>query len=76
MVMMMFLWDEDERRPKPLHWGRTMIAFAGVLLFAVLMVYLVSTADFGKDSRTTVPRTPGPCAPFCIGSPAPEPGGP
>ncbi|MGK8522323.1 hypothetical protein ACRS6B_12545 [Nocardia asteroides] len=71
--MMMFLWDEDERRPKPLHWGRTMVAFASVLLFAVMVVYLVSTADFGEASRSTVPRTPGPCAPFCIGAPAPPP---
>ncbi|MGO4616473.1 hypothetical protein AB4305_23805 [Nocardia sp. 2YAB30] len=72
---MMFLWDDDERRPRPIHWGRTMVALAAVLLLAVLAVYLVSTADFGT-SKTTVPRTPGPCAPFCTKSPAPEPGEP
>ncbi|MEU7764514.1 hypothetical protein AB0B25_05250 [Nocardia sp. NPDC049190] len=68
----MILWDDDERRVRPIHWGRTMAAFAAVLLFALLAVYLVSTADFGGASGTTAPRTPGPCAPFC---PAP-PGGP
>lgn len=57
-MVMMFLWDEDERRPRPIHWGRTMVAFAAVLLFALLAVYLVSTADFGDASKTTVPRTP------------------
>ncbi|MFR9751055.1 hypothetical protein ACL02S_08455 [Nocardia sp. 004] len=62
---MMFLWDDDKRRPRPLHWGWTMLALGAVLLFAVLMVYLVSTADFGDTPRTTTPRTPGPCAPFC-----------
>ncbi|UAK34887.1 hypothetical protein K8O92_14280 [Nocardia asteroides] len=76
MVMMMFLWDEDERRPRPLHWGRTMMAFAAVMLFALMAVYLVSTADFGEAAESKVPRTPGPCAPFCIGPSAPEPGGP
>ncbi|MGX1770491.1 hypothetical protein [Nocardia brasiliensis] len=62
--------DDNDRRP--IHWGGATIAFALVLLGAILVVYLVSTADFGDPSKSTVPRTPGPCAPFCTATPVPQ----
>ncbi|WP_194836530.1 hypothetical protein [Nocardia sp. XZ_19_369] len=62
--------NSDGGRP-PIHWGGAMIAFALVLVGAVLVVYLVSTADFGQPATSTVPRTPGPCAPFCPATPVP-----
>ncbi|WP_069164241.1 hypothetical protein [Nocardia altamirensis] len=71
--MIMFLLNnnnnDDNNGRRPIHWGGTMIAFGLVLLFGILMVYLVSTADFGQAPTTSVPRTPGPCAPFCPTTP-------
>ncbi|WP_433658831.1 hypothetical protein ACQPW1_42135 [Nocardia sp. CA-128927] len=62
--------NDDDGRPQ-IHWGGALIAFALVLVAAIMVVYLVSTADFGQPSKSTVPRTPGPCAPFCPATPAP-----
>lgn len=72
-VIYYILNSNDENGRRPIHWGGTMIAFALVLLVAVLVVYLVSTADFGGPTKSTVPRTPGPCAPFCTATPVPPP---
>lgn len=55
-----------------LNWGRVAIAAGVVLFLAILLMLLVSTADFGDSSTTTVPRTPGACEPFCTN---PPPGG-
>ncbi|QIS07796.1 hypothetical protein F5X71_30115 [Nocardia brasiliensis] len=68
----MLNYNNDENGRRPIHWGGATIAFALVLLGAILMVYLVSTADFGDPAESTVPRTPGPCAPFCPATPVPR----
>ncbi|WP_433525076.1 hypothetical protein ACQPZ2_08660 [Nocardia pseudovaccinii] len=45
-----------------------------IMVLAVVVLLWVSNADFGTE-RTKVPRTPGPCEPFCTVTVAPpEPG--
>ncbi|MET7771211.1 hypothetical protein [Nocardia sp. NPDC005366] len=52
-------------------WGGTAVVLALLLVAAVFVLILVSTADFGDRDRPTAPRTPGPCEPFCPAPPAP-----
>ncbi|MEV0295251.1 hypothetical protein [Nocardia sp. NPDC050710] len=53
--------DDDDR----VDWGGATVIFALIVLLAVAVLILVSTADFGDRTRPTAPRTPGPCEPFC-----------
>ncbi|MEV5833790.1 hypothetical protein [Nocardia sp. NPDC052112] len=56
----------DDDRDRPINWGRSAILLVLVLGVAVVLMLLVVTADFGdKSPTTTVPKTPGACAPFC-----------
>ena len=48
------------------HWGGASVIFALVVLAGIAVMILVSTADFGDRERSSVPRTPGPCEPFCL----------
>ncbi|MEU8898546.1 hypothetical protein [Nocardia sp. NPDC048505] len=59
-------YDEDRRQTD---WAGAAIVFVLLLIGAVVLLVLVSTADFGDRPATSVPRTPGPCAPFCTGQP-------
>ncbi|WP_433682954.1 hypothetical protein [Nocardia sp. CA-119907] len=62
----MFGNDDDYGRPRPINWGRSAVVLVLVLGLAVILMLLVATADFGdKSPSTTVPKTPGQCAPFC-----------
>ncbi|WP_433711472.1 hypothetical protein ACQP2U_35280 [Nocardia sp. CA-084685] len=56
--------DDNDR--DPINWGRSAIILVLVLGIAVVLMLMVVTADFGdKSPATTVPKTPGACAPFC-----------
>ncbi|MFD0360973.1 hypothetical protein ACFQZZ_05860 [Nocardia sp. GCM10030253] len=57
---------EFSRNRQP-RWGLVAIILAAVVVFAVMVMVLVSTGDFGDGSTTTVPYTPGSCQPFCTG---------
>ncbi|MGW0245195.1 hypothetical protein ACWDYH_00995 [Nocardia goodfellowii] len=58
---------QDDRDPRQTDWAGATIVFVLLLVAAIVLLILVVTADFGERSETTVPRTPGPCAPFCTG---------
>ncbi|MEV0245242.1 hypothetical protein AB0H76_01485 [Nocardia sp. NPDC050712] len=60
-------YDTDRRADGQTDWAGAAIIFVLLLVGAIVLLVLVSTADFGGDPETTVPRTPGPCAPFCTG---------
>lgn len=57
--------NDDYGAPRPINWGRSAVVLVLVLALAVILMVLVVTGDFGDKTPTTVPRTPGPCAPFC-----------
>ncbi|WP_194815303.1 hypothetical protein [Nocardia sp. XZ_19_385] len=61
--------DSDRGGGRQTDWAGATIVFLLLLLAAIVLLVLVVTADFGDSSKTTVPRTPGPCAPFCTGQP-------
>lgn len=67
----MFRNDDDQQRNRPEDWAGAAVVFGVLLVIAVVLAALVSTADFGDESPSPgVTRTPGPCEPFCI---APQP---
>jgi hypothetical protein len=55
----------NDREPRPMNWGHSAVVLLVVLALAIVLMVLVVTADFGEVAPTTVPRTPGNCAPFC-----------
>ncbi|MFI9509241.1 hypothetical protein [Nocardia sp. NPDC052566] len=63
------VWNNDDDSEiifsRQLNWGRVAIVAGLVLMLAVLVMVLVSTADFGDGDRSTVPSSPGSCQPFC-----------
>ncbi|MET8777510.1 hypothetical protein AB0H49_12885 [Nocardia sp. NPDC050713] len=67
----MFWNDDDDRsRNRAQDWAGATVVFAVLLVLAIMLAILVSTADFGEGSRSTVPRTPGSCQPFCTAPPS------
>ncbi|WP_431956646.1 hypothetical protein [Nocardia lijiangensis] len=66
----MFWNDDDDRsRNRSEEWAGATVVFGILLVLAIVLAILVSTADFGDRSRPTVTRTPGSCQPFCTAPP-------
>jgi Trk-type K+ transport system membrane component len=65
---------EFSRHRQP-RWGWIVLLLLAVVLFALMVLVLVSTGDFGDGSTTPVPSTPGSCQPFCTGSSGAPSGG-
>jgi hypothetical protein len=59
------MFRNDDREPRPVNWGRSAVFLLLVLIGAFALMLLVVTADFGDKTPTTVPTSPGSCAPFC-----------
>ncbi|MEU2253081.1 phage holin family protein [Nocardia xishanensis] len=68
----MFWNDDDRQRNRTEEWAGATIVFGILLVLAIVLAILVSTADFGDRSRPTTPRTPGSCQPFCTVQPTPS----
>ncbi|MEU4311951.1 hypothetical protein [Nocardia sp. NPDC024068] len=49
----------------------TVLIFGLVVGGAIVVMILVSTADFGSEPAPAGTPTPGPCQPFCTNAPAP-----